>query len=375
MFKVLFYYALRNIFRVRLRSFFTIFVISLVFSLFILLTSIGEELSRQLTNTLDEKKIDIAIQSKFSNTPFSSSIPYEKVNEIITLDDVQYATTLLIGKKRLNKKASLFLLGFSDFTTIAKRLGIGLIKGREFNENLREIAIGQKVARILKLDVGDSIRLDDKAPYLITGIYSIGLDFLDACAYIGMSHAQRLLNRPNRTGMIFLSLKDPLHTQETIKMINNSYPELVAFSSGELVQHLGSTKTVINFIQLISMITFIIASAVLLNTLIMTINERTKEIGILLAIGWSRSMIVIMFSIESLLLSFSGGIIGYLLTYPAITILSQYPNMGLNFIPESPSFAMFGVLMAICLLIGLISAFFPALYGSRMTPARALHHE
>jgi ABC-type lipoprotein release transport system permease subunit len=199
MFKVLFYYALRNIFRVRLRSFFTIFVISLVFSLFILLTSIGEELSRQLTNTLDEKKIDIVIQSKFSDTPFSSSIPYEKVNEIITLDDVQYATTLLIGKKRLNKKASLFLLGFSDFTPIAKRIGIGLIKGREFNENYREVAIGQKVARILKLDVGDSIRLDDKAPYLITGIYSIGLDFLDACAYIGMSDAQRLLNRPNRT--------------------------------------------------------------------------------------------------------------------------------------------------------------------------------
>ena len=375
MVKILFSYALRNLLRVGLRSFFTLFVISLVFALFILLTSIAEELSDQIAATLDEQKIDIVVQSKFSTTPFTSSIAEKETEAIVALDDVLDATALMIGRKRLGKEASLFILGFSDFAPIAKRLGIGLVRGKPYRSGVREIAIGQKVSRILNLDVGDTISLDDKEPYLITGIYSIGLDFLDACAYMSLPEAQELLNRPNQSGMIFLSLKNPLHTQQVIESINRDYPKLVAFSSGELLQHLGSTKTVVNFIRLISVITFVVALAVLLNTLVMTINERTKEIGILSAIGWSRGMIVSMFAVESLLLSFGGGIIGYLLTYPSIAVLKQFPNMGLNFIPDAPSFGMFAILMAACALIGLVSAVFPALYGTRMRPAKALHHE
>ncbi len=375
MLKILFAYALRNLLRVKLRTFFTIFVISLVFALFILLTSIGQELSSQISSTLDAKKIDIIVQSKFANTPLSSSIPKEMAASIVSSPDIHQATSLFIGKKRLSKEASLFLLGFSDFAPIAKRLGLGLVKGRAFHQGSREIAIGQKVARILNLDIGDSLKLDEDETYKITGIYSTGLDFLDACAYLSMEDAQRLKDRPDRVSMLFLSLNEPLHSRETIAAINDTYPKLVAFSSGELLQHLGSTKTLVHFIELISIITFIIASAVLLNTLVMTVNERTREIGILSAIGWSRSMIVLMFTIEALLLSFSGGLLGYLLTFPAIDLLDRYPHMGLNFIPASPSAEMFAILLIACLLIGLLSAIFPALYGTRMLPAKALHHE
>lgn len=375
MLKILFAYAFRNLLRVKLRSFFTLFVISLVFSLFILLTSIAEELSGQITDTLGEKNIDIVVQSKFATTPLTSAVSQADGNAISALENVSSATMLLIGKKRLNQKSSLFLLGFSDFGPIAKRLGIGLIKGKPFNPKAREIAIGQKVARVLNLKVGDSLQLDENAPYTITGIYSIGLDFLDASAYIGIDDAQKLLQRPDQAGMLFLSLKNPLHTAQTITSINAAHPKVVAFSSGELLQHLGSTKTVVNFIQLISVITFVVATAVLLNTLVMTINERTREIGILSAIGWPRRMIIALFGVESLLLSFTGGIMGYLITFPAIWLLDRFPNMGLNFIPDSPSLKMFGVLMLACMLIGVLSALFPALHGTRMTPAKALHHE
>jgi len=158
-------------------------------------------------------------------------------------------------------------------------------------------------------------------------------------------------------------------------IINKEQTKLVAFESGELLQHLGSTKTIIHFIRLISAITFIIASAVLLNTLIMTVNERTHEIGILTAIGWSRIMIITMFTIEAEILSLMGGILGYLLTYPSIAILDLFPSMGLNFVPDSPSMEMFGILLIACLLLGLLSALFPALYGTRMLPAKALRHE
>lgn len=372
---ILAHYALRDLSRVKLRTFFTLFVISLVFALFILLTSIGQELSSQISTTISEKQIDIIVQSRFSSTPFSSAITQTDADGLRTYPGISDLTSLLIGKKRIDKTSSLFLLGFSDFTPIAKRLGLGLVKGKVFRPASREIAIGRKVARILKLDVGDSITLDDQEAYTITGIYSTGLDFLDACAYIGIDHAQRLLGRPEHLSMLFITLKEPQETKTMIKTIDADFPKLIAFTSGELLQHLGSTKTIVQFITLISVITFIIATVVLLNTLIMSVNERTKEIGILSAIGWSRAMIITMFTIEAMILSLSGGVLGFLLTYPAISMLDRIPSMGLNFIPHAPSSEMFGILMLACIVIGLLSALFPALYGTRMLPAKALHHE
>ena len=97
MLKILFSYALRNLLRVRLRTFFTLFVISLVFSLFILLSSIGKELSQQIANTLDEQQIDVVIQSKFSTTPFSFSISEKMVKEVdASLTDGTHVVTQVV---------------------------------------------------------------------------------------------------------------------------------------------------------------------------------------------------------------------------------------------------------------------------------------
>jgi putative ABC transport system permease protein len=282
---------------------------------------------------------------------------------------------LLIGKKWLDLDTSLLLLGFSDFQPIAKRLGIALIEGRLFDPAAREIAIGQKAARILKLGIGNRLQLDSDAPYTITGIYSIGLDFLDACAYMDIGDAQRLLQRPDQTGMLFISLKNPSDAERTIALINASHAKVVAFPGGELIEHLGSRKTTIRFIQLISIIAFVIASVVLLNTLVITINERTREIGILMAIGWSRRMIITIFGVESLLLAYSGAVAGLLLTYPIFLLLGLSPNIGLNFLPRAPSSEMFGLLLIACTVMGILSAVFPAIYSTRMLPAKALRFE
>ena len=375
MLKIIYHCAIRNLLRTRLRSFFTLLIISVIFALFLVVTSIGRELSTEITNTLDEKNIDIVVQSKFASSPFSSAISSATVRGIASMDGVDTMTSLLIGKKWLDLDTSLLLLGFSDFKPIAKRLGIALIEGRPFNPTAREISIGQKAARVLKLGVGDQLELDSDEPYTITGVYSIGLDFLDACAYMDIGNAQRLLKRPDQAGMLFLSMRDSSDIGETIARINATYPKVVAFPSGELLKHLGSRKTTIRFIRLISVIAFVIASVVLLNTLIITINERTKEIGILLAIGWSQRMIITIFGVESLLLAYAGAIAGLLLTYPAFLLLRLSPNIGLNFLPKFPSPEMFGLLVAACTLMGILSAVFPAIYSTRMLPAKALRCE
>ena len=121
--------------------------------------------------------------------------------------------------------------------------------------------------------------------------------------------------------------------------------------------------------------TLLIAVAVLLNTFIMAISERTKEVGILSAIGWSRQMIVSIFLVESLLLSFGGGIIGYMCSYPVMSILlNNFANISM-YLPEAPSLDIFSNVLLMSLFIGFFSALFPALYATKINISKAIRHE
>ena len=183
------------------------------------------------------------------------------------------------------------------------------------------------------------------------------------------------MNKPDKISLLFLVLDDTTRTFEVIHKINKQFPDMRAIESQQLPDYLGPIKSMFYFSKIVSVMTLFIAVAVLLNTFIMAISERTREIGILSAIGWSRHMIVLIFLVESLLLSFGGGIIGYMSSYPMMSVLlSKFANISM-YIPEVPSLDIFFNVLLMSLFIGLFSALFPALYGTKINISKAIRHE
>jgi len=88
-----------------------------------------------------------------------------------------------------------------------------------------------------------------------------------------------------------------------IVKINEQYDSLLAIKSSDFSSTLGAVKNMFYLSDIIAVVTLIIASAILINTFLMSVNERTKEIGILNAIGWPRGMIVYIFIVESIFFS------------------------------------------------------------------------
>ena len=134
-------------------------------------------------------------------------------------------------------------------------------------------------------------------------------------------------------------------------------------------------KNMFYFSKIVSALTLLIAIIVLLNTFIMAVSERTKEIGILSAIGWSRVMIVILFFVEAILLSCFGGLMGYVLTFPVMILLQDiFPSIYM-YLPSSPTLFTFIEVMFVCIVIAFLSILFPSFYGTKMQIAKAIHHE
>ena len=109
-----------------------------------------------------------------------------------------------------------------------------------------------------------------------------------------------------------------------------------------------------------------------MNTMLMTVFERTHEIGILLAVGWKRRRVVYMVLLESAMLGLLGGVTGVTLGAVGLKVMETTPAIRGLLEPDlSPK--LFLISIAIAVVVGVISGLYPAWRSSRLSPSLALH--
>jgi putative ABC transport system permease protein len=120
-----------------------------------------------------------------------------------------------------------------------------------------------------------------------------------------------------------------------------------------------------------SLLAILVGVLGVMNTMLMTVFERTHEICVLLAVGWKRSRIMRMILYESALLGLFGGIIGVTIGVIGVKLLSKAPAIRDLLQPDlSPGLFSLSVLIAVA--VGIISGLYPAWRSSRLTPSLAL---
>ena len=289
---------------------------------------------------------------------------------------VKNCNAIIIGKKRLSAQASVFILGMQDLNTFANRTGISVIEGRYFKpDTFNEVLVGSKLAKVMHYKVGDTIELSPDKFYTITGIYSTLISMLNTGVLVHKDEAQHILKKHNHVSMIFLGLYDRDSQEEFIEKFNSEHKRLQASKSGELTQNFTSMQNVVHLIDAITLLTLLVAVAVMMNTFIMATSERTKEIGVLSAIGWGRSKIVTVFVFEAIILSWISAIVGYLSAYPTIALMQKYFISLHAYLPQEPEPNIIPMLLLIATSIGAISALFPTLYATKISISKAIRYE
>ena len=132
----------------------------------------------------------------------------------------------------------------------------------------------------------------------------------------------------------------------------------------------SATSTMTGMLGALAGVSLLVGGIGIMNIMLVSVTERTREIGIRLAIGAQEKDILIQFLVEATVLSLIGGLIGIVLGLALAALASATMS-----IPFAPSLAVIALAVGFSGLIGMVFGFFPALRGARLDPIDALRHE
>ena len=366
-------YALRNLRRNKLRNILTLLGVAAGMSVLMASVSVTENFKSQLDDIIDDTGADIMIQSLRATTPMLSRISRQDLNAIQSMDDISSTSSIIMGFLKTPWAPYFLILGLSSTEELAGQLR--LLQGRWFEPQAKEIVLGYLCARQLAYAPGDAITLSAGAEFTVTGIYSFGYPMADGAAVMDIRTARTLLNRDDSVNMVLAAISEDVDPDDLMHRFNSDFPHLYASSGKDFVSEVRFFDSVELFTWILSMVSLITCCLVVVNTLVMSVSERIKEIGILLAIGWTRFMIYKTILYESIVICLAGTLAGGSLAVIALWLLQGSRSLGLGLIPVSISLDIVLVGCGLALLLGLICSLYPALLTRKMTPAQALRHE
>ena len=231
-----------------------------------------------------------------------------------------------------------------------------------------EIVIDEVKARNNKLKVGDTLKLFGDKPYRITGIYSP-----ESGARVKMTLAamQEALESPGKATYILVKVRNPNEEVKVAERINAALPGNKIQFTRDLFTSLEKSIPYLGvFLRILVGLAAVVSALVVMLAMYTTITERTREIGILKALGASRRYIVFIIESEALLISVIGLFAGFVLSFAIGYAIHRFYGLYFEF---SWSWALTAA--SIGILGGAFGALYPAVRASNLDAVSALAYE
>jgi putative ABC transport system permease protein len=259
--------------------------------------------------------------------------------------------------------------------------GLELVAGRLFAPSQDEVVLGEGAARDLKVALGESVTVHNRAFRVVGLLKRTGNDQDDYALYLSLEKLEELVDEKGLISVAFVRAApgvDPTVLAQEIQKILRDLGEFVVQSSKQLSDLVSGVLTVLRWtLGAIAGISLMVGGIGLTNTMLMAILERTHEIGILKAIGARREHIAVLFLIESGVLGLMGGlaglVVGGAIAQSVAVAAQQFLRTDL-FSVAFDGALIFGSL-GFSVALGALAGLWPAWRAARLDPVEALRYE
>ncbi len=394
--------AFRNLGRNRRRTLFSALALTLTLALLMFIVAFfNGEVQTSMESTLrldsghiqiraadyDPDKLSVAWEYLIAN-------PEQIAAQVAALPQVQVATPRLIASGIISvadESTGVQVMGIDPASSANDPYREGLVSGQFLTADDRDgILIGYPLTETLGLKVGDQLNLlvntadgsVDQQVFTVRGVYSTGSTNYDkGLVFLPLAKAQAFSGADNHASYIFVLLHDRDQADAVAAALKSpNYQVKTWVQLNELFVVLDDYSNLI--ISIMNLIVLGVAATVIVNTLLMSVFERTREIGILASIGMKGRQIMGLFLLESTILAIGGIAVGLLIGWALVAYFGQvgiyFGDLGVSgFYLGDRIYAFITLqdtinLTVLALVITLIASLYPARMASRMEPIEAL---
>jgi len=364
----------RNLFRQPVRTGLCALGVAIGVLAIVAIGAIARGLTKSIQTGIHYSGSDLVIYQAGTSMDFLSALDEQKTRAALGSDpdvlDIAAGQSQFLTLEG-NIGSIVIAIGIDPHEFLAKQQGT--VKGRLMQSG-DEVVIGTNLERRVHKAVGDRIKLGDRI-FTISGVARTGNVFFDSAAILDIRTLQDMMGRRGKVTCFYAKLRPGVDPYKAADRIERDHPELAAVAGAEQynkidqgLEYADATVWAVSFIALI------VGGLVVANTMWMSVNQRTREIGVLRALGWSRKSVMGMIIFEALGIGMIACLVGAVSGVGLAMLTTVSANVG-QFVDPVFAAPTFVQAFVVALLLSVAGAALPAIRAANISPVEALRHE
>lgn len=293
--------------------------------------------------------------------------------KVAAYDEVEHVTPVLLAFARVGSNP--YFVEFGLRAEDLRYFDVPLKSGTTLAPDAAdEVMLGKKAAAELGAGVGDVVEISDHR-LTVVGIYDSGTAFLDSGSVMPLRTVQEIERKEDLYSLLYVRVKPGADVLTLTAQIEQDHSDLATLASVDDVGKVDQGLEILNAINLsVTILAVFIGGIAVMNTMVMAVFERTREFGILRALGWRTRRILQMVLGESLVLCLVAVLVGSGLAVLATKLIVLVPTIRAFISPTYP-IEPFVRGLIVGLAVALLGALYPAYRASQLSPAQAIRYE
>jgi putative ABC transport system permease protein len=385
----LFTLAQRGLMRRPVRTLLTVLGIVVAVASMVIFLSLGEGFRKALGSEIGNigPDITVSLAGNDSSSIFGSPIPDVPIENVSRFEGVaQELGITQVIPYILTARGSFSGSGYAIAGYPYERVSLNDVYpslkllekngGRLFTKedaNANVAVVGALAAKTANLQLGDELRISRSQRFKVVGVLEKGDGFTDSVIFVPFTSLQNALGIEGRATGIALKLTDSGAAKTVAAELNKRFTDLSAKTQGDVLKILDKAIAIGDAFRFgISLISLIVGGLAVANTVMMGVYERTREFGVMRAIGAKPSFVFSLVVLESLLIAMIGGAGGVVLGYLGTLVVNFAVRDLIGVAIAAVTFRLFALAVGVAAGLGLLSGLLPARTASRLVITQAL---